>query len=129
MTLHRHYEKFLILQKQFEEVGKEKVHEFWQIKFANSWIDCEEHDLLFDPSEDYRLKPKTRTLKSDIEYPEPILFKPVENMVVFLVLINGYERYESRWLNEICYKQGRVQATEEGAKQMLAALKNALRGE
>ena len=126
--IHTHLDKFAILQKQIEEVGAEEVHKLWQVRINNKWNDCSAIEVLFNNACNYRLKPTFRTLKSNIEYPEPIWIKPVENTAVFLVRITSYEYYESRWLDEICYKQGRVQATEEGAKQQLAALKNALSG-
>jgi hypothetical protein len=62
--LHKHLCKFLILKKQIDEVGEEEAHKLWQVKEPEGWADCTiNEDLLFNVCYDYRLKPKTRTLK------------------------------------------------------------------
>jgi hypothetical protein len=128
--IHTNLDKFSILQKQIEEVGVEEAHKFWQVRRNpnEGWIDCTEHNLLFQPDAYYRLKPKTRTIKSSLEYPEPIWEKPKEDITVYYVDFLSYCGVNSKTLGLWCYSMGTVQATEEGAKQMLAALQNALSG-
>jgi hypothetical protein len=128
--IHKNADKFPILLNQIEEVGEEEAHKLWQIRRNQNagWVDCTEHNLLFQPDAYYRLKPKTRTING-MEYPEPLWEKTAENKKIYIVFFNTYENVNSLFVEEMFYKQGRIQATEEGAKQMLAALQNALSGD
>jgi hypothetical protein len=128
--IHKHIEKFLILAQQIEEVGVEESHKFWQVRNhpTYEWSDCNINNTLFISYLEYRLKPKTRTING-MEYPEPLWEKPKEDSHVYLINIDDYDRTNSYYIHEMAYTNGIVQATEEGAKQMLAALQNALSGD
>jgi hypothetical protein len=129
--IHKHLANFLMLAQQIKEHGAAQVAELWQVCYGGGeWCDCTTSDLLFDSCFEYRLKPKNRTLKSDIEYPEPIWERSAlkSDLDVYRVSLSGYSKYKSYAISIETYKNGLVQATEEGAKQMLAALQNALSG-
>ena len=79
-----------------------------------------------------RIKPKTIMI-GDTEVPEPIRVAPASDETCWLISLNDQRIAPLNWrgseYQQLWLKTGLLQATEQGAQQMLAALVKQLGGE